>query len=266
MQGEINEKYPDTYYKEGNDDNGIPYRYQSLEDYIGQSGVDWQDETFNPTWSQDHNLSITGGDEKTTYSLLFTRYNENGIFNNSGFDRTTAKFRLKQKLTKKISFDATINYAQTNRKGIGTTADSGRFNMLAQILSARPTGGLKLTDEELLASAIDPVMLEDGSSLAQVNPVKQTESVTNKKRAEMWSANVSLTWEIIKGLTFRTAATYNTTNNRIDKFYKEGSKEAFRNGQKPYGDTQMGRDLRWTNSNQLTWKQKINKRTAMISC
>ena len=70
--------------------------------------------------------------------------------------------------------------------------------MLAQILSARPTGGLKLTDEELLASAIDPVMLEDGSSLAQVNPVKQTESVTNKKRAEMWSANVSLTWEIIQ--------------------------------------------------------------------
>ena len=262
LQGEINEKYPDTYYKEGNDDNGIPYRYQSLEDYIGQSGVDWQDETFNPTWSQDHNLSITGGDEKTTYSLLFTRYNENGIFNNSGFDRTTAKFRLKQKLTKKISFDATINYAQTNRKGIGTTADSGRFNMLAQILSARPTGGLKLTDEELLASAIDPVMLEDGSSLAQVNPVKQTESVTNKKRAEMWSANVSLTWEIIKGLTFRTAATYNTTNNRIDKFYKEGSKEAFRNGQKPYGDTQMGRDLRWTNSNQLTWKQKINKKNS----
>ncbi len=41
----------------------------------------------------------------------------------------------------------------------------------------------------------------------------------------MWSANVSLTWEIIKGLIFRTAATYNTTNNRIDKFYKEGSKK-----------------------------------------
>lgn len=82
LQGEINEKYPDTYYKEGNDDNGIPYRYQSLEDYIGQSGVDWQDETFKSHLSQDHNLSITGGDEKTTYSLLFTRYNENGIFNN----------------------------------------------------------------------------------------------------------------------------------------------------------------------------------------
>ena len=262
LQKDIDPKYADTYYKTGNDDNGVPHRFQSLDDYIGESGVDWQAATFNPTWSQDHNLSVTGGDEKTTYSLLFTHYNENGIFNNSGFDRTTAKFRVKQKVTKNISFDATVNYAQTNKKGVGTTADSGRFNMLAQILSARPTGGLKLTDEELLSSAIDPVMLEDGTSLAQVDPVIQTESVTNKKRAEAWGANASLTWQIMKGLTFRTANSYYTANTRTDKFYKDGSKEAFRNGQKPYGDTQMGRDVRWTSSNNLTWKQKINKKNS----
>lgn len=262
LQEDIDPKYADTYWKEGNDENGLPYRFQSLNDYIGVGGVDWQDATFNPTWSQDHNLSITGGDEATTYSLLFTRYNENGIFNNSGFDRTTAKFRVKQKIMKDITLDATINYAQTNKKGVGTTADSGRFNMLAQILSARPTGGLRLTDEELLSSAIDPVMLEDGSSLAQVNPVIQTESVTNKKRVEMWSGNASLTWQIMKGLTFKTAATYNTTNSRVDRFFKDGSKEAFRNGQKPYGETQMIRDVRWTNSNNLTWKQKINKKNS----
>lgn len=103
---------------------------------------------------------------------------------------------------------------------MGTSADSGRFNMLAQILSARPTGGLKLTDEELLNSAIDPEMLETGESLAQVNPVMQTESVTNNKRGEMWSANASVTWQIIKGLTFKTAGTYNTTDSRTDIFYQ----------------------------------------------
>ena len=102
-------------------------------------------------------------------------------------------------------------------------------------------------------------MLESGESLAQVNPVKQTESVTNNKRAEMWSGNASATWQIIKGLTFKTSGTYNTTNNRTDIFYKDGSKEAYRNGQKPYGRTQMGRDVRWTNSNNLTWKQKVKK-------
>lgn len=259
LQGEVKPELSTGYYKEGNDEDGTPYRYQSLEDYIGLGGVDWQGETFNPTWSQDHNLSLIGGNDNTKYNASFSRYIENGIFKNSGFDKTTAKFRLDQKINKKVSFNVTVNYAQTNRKGAGTSADSGRFNMLAQILSARPTGGLKLTDEALLNSAIDPEMLETGESLAQVNPVKQTESVTNNKRAEMWSANGALTWDIIKGLTFKTAGTYNTTNNRIDIFYRDGSKEAYRNGQKPYGRTQMGRDVRWSNNNTLTWKQKIQK-------
>ena len=31
------------YFKTGNDDDGNPYRYQSLDDYIGVSGVNWQD-------------------------------------------------------------------------------------------------------------------------------------------------------------------------------------------------------------------------------
>ena len=147
----------------------------------------------------------------------------------------------------------------TNRKGVGTSGDSGRFNMLAQILSARPTGGLKMTNEELLESAIDPEMLSTGESLAQVNPVKQAESVTNDKRAEMWSANAAVNWQIIKGLTFKTSGSYNTTNSRTDIFYRDGSKEAYRNGQKPYGRTQMGRDVRWTNTNTLTWKDKVKK-------
>lgn len=37
-----------------------------------------------------------------------------------------------------------------------------------------------MTNEELLESAIDPEMLSSGESLAQVNPVKQAESVTNE--------------------------------------------------------------------------------------
>lgn len=259
LQGEVNEQYLGTYYKEGMDEGGNPYRYQSLNDYIGDKGVDWQDQTFNSTWSQDHNLSVTGGNNDTKYTASFSRYIENGIFKNSGFDKTTAKVRFNQKITKDITLDATINYAQTNRKGSGTSADAGRFNMLAQILSARPTPGWKMTIEEFLDAAIDPEMLETGESLAQVNPVKQAESVTNDKRSELWSGNASLTWQIIKGLTFKTAGTYNTTNNRTDVFYKNGSKEAYRNGESPYGRTQMGRDVRWTNYNNLTWKQKIKK-------
>lgn len=260
LQGEINDKYLTSYFQEGNDSEGNPYRYQSLDDFIGVEGINWQDQTFNPTWSTDHNVSIIGGTDKSKYSGSLSRYVEEGIFNNSGFDKTTGKLRYTNKLTKKVSLDVTFNYAQTNRKGVGTSADSGRFNMLAQIISARPTAGNRMTDDELLNAFIDPTMLEDGNdNIAQVNPVLQTENVTNKKRSEYWSANGALNWEIRKGLTFRTAATYNTTNTRTDIFYSQKTKEAYRNGGKPYGSSQMQRDSRWVNSNTLTWKQKIKK-------
>lgn len=259
LQSEINGEYAKTYFKEGNDDFGVPHKYQTLDDYADLKGVVWQDETFRPTWSQDHNVSVAGGSPESQYSFNFSRYDEEGIFLNSGFDKTTGKLRIKQKLLSNVTLEATVNYAQTNKKGAGTTADNGRFNMLAQILSARPTGGLKLTDEELLELAIDPVMEEEGESLAQVNPVKQTQSVTNTKRAEMWSANASISWQIIKGLTFRSAATYNNTVTRTNVFYNNGSKEAYRNGQSPYGQSQFNRDVRWVNFNHLTWKQKVRK-------
>ena len=179
LQGEVNEAYSSTYFKAENDADGNPYKYQTLDDYIGVTGVDWQGETFNPTWSQDHNISIMGGTDNTKYNGSLSRYVENGIFKNSGFDRTTAKFRLDQKINKKVSFNLTVNYAMTNRKGVGTSGDSGRFNMLAQILSARPTGGLKMTNEELLESAIDPEMLSTGESLAQVN-TRKTSRICNE--------------------------------------------------------------------------------------
>ena len=49
----------------------------------------------------------------------------------------------------------------------------------------------------------------------------------------MWSGYASVSWQIIKGHTFKSAGTYNTTNSRTDIFYKNGSKEAYRNGEQP---------------------------------
>ena len=264
LQVELNKKYTDGYYREGVDKDGNPYPYQTLDDYLTEGGVRWQDETFNPTWSQDHNVTITGGTNDTKYSASFSHYDENGIFTNSGFQKTTGKFRVNQKLTKSLTLDATFNYSNIIREGVGTTADSGRFNMLAMILRARPTGGNSMTNEELLNSAIDVIELTEGDgSLAQVNPIKQAESVNNKRNAEMWGTNMSLTYKITKDLTFKTAATYNTTNTRADIFYTQESREAYRSGGNPYGQTQMTKDVRFVNYNNLTYRKKFNKKNTL---
>ena len=134
LQMEINPlKYAGTYFKEGKDASGTPYRYQSIADYDNIAGIDWQKEAFKPTWSQSHDLSISGGSKETQYALSFSHFDEDGIFTNSSFEKNTGKMRFKQQLTKGIGMDATINYANTVKKGIGTAGTGGTLNVLANL-------------------------------------------------------------------------------------------------------------------------------------
>lgn len=261
LQMEINpERYATTYYQTGNDSNGDPYRYQSAEDYRNVAGIDWQGEAFRPTWSQNHDISITGGTKTTQYAISYSHFDEDGIFVNSGFKKNTGKMRFKQQVTKAISLDATLNYANTVKDGIGTSGSTGSLGMLSNLLRARPTGGLAVTDEQLLTSVYDPLNLENNDN-TQINPIIQAESVKNRRQAELWGLNFAVNIEIIKNLIWRSAATYNTTNTRTDVFYGENSSQAYRSGG-VYGSTQMQKDLRWSNSNTLTYKMKINKKNS----
>lgn len=91
LQGELDTKFIPGYYRnEINPETGEYYKYRTLDDYIGVESVDWQGETFSPTWSQDHNISVTGGNDDTKYSASFSHYKENGIFRNSGFTLISA--------------------------------------------------------------------------------------------------------------------------------------------------------------------------------
>lgn len=260
LQMEINPtKYAGTYYKEGNDADGNPYRYQSLDDYLHVSGIDWQKEAFKSTWSQNHDFSISGGSKDSQYAVLFSHFDEDGIFTNSSFQKNTGKLRLKQNINKSINMDATINYSNSVKKGIGTAGTGGTLNVLSNLLRARPTGGLQVTDEELLTSVFDPLLLQENDSYSQINPIKQSEAVNNRVQAELWGANLAFNVRLMKGLTLRSAATYNVTNTRTDLFYGENSSQAYRGGG-TYGSTQMQKDLRWSTNNTLTYKTILAKK------
>uniref|UniRef100_A0AB33JGH2 TonB-dependent receptor n=1 Tax=Prevotella sp. GTC17259 TaxID=3236795 RepID=A0AB33JGH2_9BACT len=260
LQMEINPtKYAGTYYKEGNDADGAPYRYQSLDDYMNVAGIDWQGEAFKSTWSQNHDFSISGGSKESQYAVSFSHFDEDGIFTNSSFQKNTGKLRLKQNINKSINMDATINYSNSVKKGIGTAGTGGSLNVLSNLLRARPTGGLQVSDEELLTSVFDPLLLLENDSYSQINPIRQAEAVNNRVQAELWGANLAFNVRLMKGLTLRSAATYNVTNTRSDLFYGENSSQAYRGGG-TYGSTQMQKDLRWSANNTLTYKTVLEKK------
>jgi TonB-linked SusC/RagA family outer membrane protein len=66
-------------------------------------------------------LSIGGGSEKTKYFVGMTRKNEDGIVKNTGYDKTSVRLNLDQKLGNIIDVAVSSNY-------VTSSADRGYFN------------------------------------------------------------------------------------------------------------------------------------------
>lgn len=239
------------YYMQGSDNNGVPFRYQTIDDYKGLDGIDWQDVAFHDTWSQSHDVSLTGGTAKSQYAISFSHYDEDGIFRNSGFAKNSARVKFNQVISEKLQFNVNISYTNQKKYGLGT----GGW-VLRNIIGYRPTGGLSVTDEELLNRAEDPGI--DNLYNTSFNPLLATTTADINNVRNTWVANGSLTWEIMKGLSFKTSGNYNQWTVRDDYFYHEGSQQAARSGG-PYGGASMSLSNIWSVNNVLTYQNKFGK-------
>ena len=58
------------------------------------SGTDWQDEVFQNAGSYSHQLTVSGGNDKTTYAIMGGYMQQDGIIIGSSFDRISARLNL----------------------------------------------------------------------------------------------------------------------------------------------------------------------------
>ena len=256
LQMELNPtRYGQRYYQSGNDKDGVPYRFQSLEDYRNEPGVDWQDEAFRNTWSQNHDVSIIGGDKDTKYTASFSHFDEDGLFQANTFAKNSARLRFTQQIYKWLRMDASVNYTNSLTTGVGTGGGT-----LSNIIQYRPTGGLYVSDYQLRYNTVDPTLEEVGLSNSNYfNPILNSEKVDQSKKIDQWIGNASMNVQLAKGLTFKSAFSYNEAFRRDDVFYREGSNMAHRTAG-PYGSSKTQRQLRWTNNNVLTFKKTYRRR------
>ena len=252
LQVERDATTADLYYIKGANSEGVPYKYQSAEDYLGMNGINWQDEAFHNTWSQNHDISLSGGNKTTKYVLSYSHYDEDGIFLNSGYAKNSARAKVNQKVTDWLEVDLNFSYTHQNKYGLGTGG-----NVLRNILVYRPTGGLKVTDDMLLNSNVDPGV--DNSTNSHYNPLLATKTADLTTKTNTWVANGAFTFKIIKGLTFKLSGSYNQAMVRNDYFYYADSEQAAKSGG-AYGQSTMTLKNRWSESAVFTYKKDFAKK------
>jgi TonB-linked SusC/RagA family outer membrane protein len=167
-------------------------------DLLGE-GTDWQDELFRKALMTSHNLSITGGNDKTIYSFGAGYLNQDGIALGSSFRRLNLRGNVESQIKSWLRGGITFSFAES-KQNVGTDN-----NTIMSALKQQPT--VAVTSPDGTYDGPDDVWMPD-------NPVGLASIRTNNNRKTNLRFNTFLEATIIKGLTFRTelSGDYNFNN------------------------------------------------------
>ncbi|HJD92920.1 TonB-dependent receptor [Bacteroides coprosuis] len=174
-----------------------------FRNYVNENGLNvtdmgantnWQDEIYRTAMSQNHNLSLSGGTEKTLYRFSLSYMDQNGIIDRTGLKKYTGRFNLSQEaFDGKVKFEANTTIARTDdqRVPIGETGGH-EGDVILSSLKLNPTF---------------PVYGEDGkffqSSSDERNPVAMIQLTNDKNRTDRVLSNLTTTFKIIEGLNYK---------------------------------------------------------------
>lgn len=178
--------------------NGEPLVYDNVSGF-GQ-GTDWQDEVFEIAPVQSHNLSVSGGTEKATYSFGASLLNQDGIVggNKSNFTRYTTRMNFGIDILENLTAKANLIYTGTRRKSL---PESGLGSVLFNALNFRPTVPVRDETGAYSSSVDHPIEV--------VNPLKQIDNTFNKARVNKISGVFGLRYDFLENFSVESNYQWN---------------------------------------------------------
>lgn len=173
------------------------------EDFLDPSilgeGTNWQDELFKSAALQKHQLSVSGGSEKTSYYFSGERMVQDGVALGSGFDRSSVRLNLDSKPRDWFTIGANINYSQTNEQLASNNLNGN--NLIVNAIQLGPQIPVKNLDGTYGGGNTTNSGAEQ---FAPPNPVGIADLSTNELTRRRLLGGLSVGVKIIDGLEFRT--------------------------------------------------------------
>jgi TonB-linked SusC/RagA family outer membrane protein len=156
------------------------------------AGVDWQDQVLQSAMLSSHNLSISGGDDKTTFFSSLNYYDQDGVVKNTGIKKYIARVNLNRKLGENIRMGININSSlvkdQNSVDGLNNNENAGPLN------------------SALLYDPTEPIYTSDGVTFNQSknltinNPLSLVVGLTSNNETNRTIGNLFVDFKIMKGL------------------------------------------------------------------
>jgi TonB-linked SusC/RagA family outer membrane protein len=229
------------------------YTQSEISNLKANGGVDWQDQIFKNAILQNHNLSISGGNDNTTYLFSLNHVDEEGILLNSNYKRYQFRTNLNTKINDKLRVGVRLY-------GIREESNPQSFN------SDR---GTPVTDALSFPAAVTSVYDDKGDYVQSSNdprlwnPVASALSLTRDRALNTFNINGFVDYKLSDELTLNLAAGASYLSENIYSFFSKDNRNAFANNGKA---SVLNREsVGWINTNNLTYQKDIGENDKLVA-
>ncbi len=202
--------------------------------------TDYQSYLLRTGSIQNHHIGVTGGSDRTQFSISGNYFNEKGIIINQDFTRYNFRLTLDHQINKRIRVGGTFIGAYSLQNG-------EIFNPYGGALQENPLGKPYDDNGNLIF-----LPTSDGLRTNPIAEVVPGAQVDLNKRVRMFTSLYG-EWEIINGLKYRVNFGPDFTNRRVGRF--TGSRTNARRGGDPTGFTLYEYGFNYTLENILTYSK-----------
>lgn len=174
-----------------------------IENWKNGIETDWQDQIFRTALTNSHQISVSGGTEKTTYMASISRLNQEGVVKDTGMKRTNIALNITQQLGNWLTIGMATQAVQKEYGGI----QAGISDALCQ----SPYGQPYNSDGSLNFYPMDQTL--------HPNPLADLEATSDKTARNIFVSTYAEAKLPIKGLSFRTNFGYNYRNKFEASYY-----------------------------------------------
>jgi TonB-linked SusC/RagA family outer membrane protein len=242
-------------------------------------GTDWQKAIFNNEARRySHEISLSGGNEKSTFYLSFGTQDQQGIVATeiSNFAKQNIRLNSTHKISKVFTFGQTLGYTHAKSTGIGNT-NSEFGGPLSSAINLDPITSMIITDPLVAASApysVNPVIRDKNGNPYGISSIVGQEMtnplayIQTRLGQYNWSddliGNAFLEANVTKNIKFKTTVGGKLAFWGGQAFtpvsYLSATNSVLQNN---YGKNDNN-TLNWNVENTLTYDKKINDHSFTI--
>jgi TonB-linked SusC/RagA family outer membrane protein len=217
--------------------------------------TDWQDESFQQAFTQNHQLAFTGGNADDSYGVYLGYRDEEGLMKESWLKRYSARFVFDSQIKKWVKVGGVLSYNDQKENQVDPLGNGGIIAM-RQVLEALPIIPVRYPDGTWAGNEDYPGM-EGGN-----NPLHVAKERIYNVGTQSVIGNIYANFFLAKGLEFRSTVSTNIINQRIDYYGGRALNYIARN---QGGDASITNDMlnSWQFENYLTYVKEFNEKHSL---